>query len=343
MKRHLIVLISLMLIIMMTIGCGRKSGNGKNMEQIQKEEGIPVRVMELQNSIYTETLTYNAVLSGIEEATVTSMVADVVTKINVKVGDYVKQDQVIMSFPMDTPAAQFQQASSAFLNTKTTFERMQRLFAQGAISRQDMDNIETAYNVAQAQYNTSQNMINVKAPLSGYITNLFANVGDKVNPGDNLFMVSNTSKYKAVIWVPDSEIQKIKKGQKVEAKWNDEILTGNVSSVAMAMDQSRKAFRAEIVFNTKTKYMASGVTVEISIVTRSIPNAIVLDRSSIIETDKSYYVWTVENNKAVKTEIQIGNNNGIRFEIKSGLNPGDVIITEGLTMVYEGSLVKVIQ
>lgn len=342
MKRSLIILMSLIIGLLLISACSSKDKNGKNMEQIQKEEGIPVRVTELQNTTYTETLTYNAVLSGIEEAKATSMVSDVITKINIIVGDYVKKDQIILTFPTDTPAAQFQQANSAFLNIKTTYERMQRLFAQGAISQQDMENVETGYKVAQANFNASQSMINVKAPISGYVTNLLVNVGDKVNPGDELFTISNTNKYKAVIWVSDSEIQKIKKGQKVEAKWNDEILTGVVSSVAMAMDQNKKAFRAEIVFNTKTKYMASGVTVEISINTKTIPNTIVLERNSMVETEGKYYVWMLENNKALKKEITIGQNNGIRYQIKEGLNAGDVIITEGLSMVYEGSLVKVI-
>jgi len=343
MKKIIVIVMSLILLTLLSFGCSRKNKNGKNMEQIQREEGIPVRVTELQKSTYTETLTYNAVLSGIEEATVTSMVEDVITKINFKVGDHVKKGQVILTFPNDTPAAQFQQANSAFLNIKTTFERMQRLYAQGAISQQEMDNVETGYKVALANYNASQSMINVKAPISGYVTNLLVNVGDKVNSGAGLFTVSNTSKYKAVIWIPDSEIQKVKKGQKAEAKWNDEILTGYLSSVALAMDQGQKAFRAEVVFKTKTKYMASGVTVEISINTKTIPNTIVVERNSMVESDGKYYVWVLENNKAVKKEIQIGQNNGIRYEIKDGLKTGDKIITEGLTMVYEGSLVKVIQ
>lgn len=343
MKRLSAILISLILIVMMFSGCGRKSDGGKNIEQIQREEGIPVRVMELENTVYTETLTYNAVLSGIEEANVTSMVGDVVTKINIKVGDYVKKDQVILTFPVDTPAAQFQQASSAFLNAKTTYERMQRLFAQGAISRQDMDNVETAYQIAEANFNAAKSMIEVKSPLSGYITNLLVNIGDKVNLGDDLFTVSNTTQYKAVIWIADSEVQKIRKGMKAEAKWNNDIYTGSVSSVAMAMDQNKKAFRAEIVFDLKTKNLASGVTVEISINTLSVPNSVVVDRSVMLETEGKFYVWTVENNKAVRREIQTGHNNGIRYEVTAGLTAGDLLITEGMTLVYEGSLVKIIK
>lgn len=341
MNRKNIILISLLSIFILA-GCNRKNSS-KSMEQIQKEEGIPVRVTELQPVSYVESYNYNAVLSGIEESTVTAMVGDVITKINVKVGDYVKKDQVVLTFPLDTAGAQYQQANSAFQNARTTYERMQRLRTQGAISQQDMDNVETAYRVALANYNTSQSMINVKAPINGYVTNILVNVGDQVNPGAELFTVSNTSKYKAVIWIPDTDIQKIKKGQRAEAKWNEETLNGQISSVAMAMDQNKKAFRTEIIFSTRTKYMASGVTVEISINTKTIPNAIVIDRSSLVEAEGKYHVWAVENNKAVKKPVKIGSNNGIRYEIKEGLNAGDKIITEGVTLVFEGSLVKVIQ
>lgn len=336
-------LIPILIVLFTLLGCGKKSAGGKNMEQIQKEEGIPVRVTELQTTTYNETYTYNATLTGIEESTITAMVSDVVTKINVKVGDFVQKDQIIISFPKDTPSAQYQQANSAFINARTTYERMQRLYAQGAISQQDMDNMETAYTVSLANYNTSQSMVNVKAPFSGYLTNLFVNVGDKVNYGTELFTVSNTNKYKAVIWIPDSEIQNIRKGQKALAYWNDEILNGQIFSVALAMDQNKKAFRAEVIFNTKTKYIASGVTVSISINVKSIPNTIVIDRNAMIESEGKHYVWTVIDNKALRKEIKVGQNNGIRYQVTEGLTAGEKLITEGMTMVYEGGLIKVIQ
>jgi membrane fusion protein, multidrug efflux system len=343
MKRILFIFVILSVVMLLALGCGKKTAGGKNMEQIQKEEGIPVRVAEIKKVTYAETLTYNAVMSGIEEATVTSMAGDVITNIKVKVGDHVNKDQVIMTFPIDTPAAGYQQANSAYLNAKVTYERMQRLFAQGAISQQDMDNVETGFKVAMANFNASASMINVKAPINGYVTNLFVNVGDKVNPGEELFTVSNTSRYKAVIWIPDSEINRVKKGQKATAKWNDVSFNGAVSSVALAMDQGRKAFRAEIVFKDKTRYMASGVTVEISIDTMSIPNTIVIDRSNMVENEGRFYLWVVENDKAVKREITVGSNNGIRYQVTDGLSVGDKLIVEGMSMVYESALVKVIQ
>jgi len=252
MKGIIISILTLSLMISFT-GCGKKKEVVKNMELLQKENGIPIRITEIAPRPFIQELTYNAPLSGIEESTAKAMVDDVILKVNAKVGDYVKKDQVIITFPQDTPAAQYEQTNSAFLNAKQTYERMQRLLAQGAISQQDMDNVATGYKVAKANLNASTQMIYVKAPISGFITAMKVSPADHVNPGDPLFIVSNTSKYKAEIWIPDSEIQYLKKNLKAIATWGDQSFTGRVTSVSMAMDQDKKAFKAVIVFDTHPK------------------------------------------------------------------------------------------
>jgi membrane fusion protein (multidrug efflux system) len=264
-------------------------------------------------------------------------------KVNAKVGDYVKKDKVIVTFPQDTPSAQYEQANSAFLSAKQTHDRMQRLFEQGAISQQDMDNITTAYNVTKANLNTSSQLINVKAPISGYITAMKVNAGDQVMPADELFTVSNTSKYKAIVWVSDSDIQSVKKGQKAVAKWGEQTLLGRISSVSMAMDQDKKAFRTEIIFYTLPKQIISGVTLQINLEVERINGAIVLERKSLLEENGKKYVWLEKDKKALKTEITTGHDNGIEYEVISGLSAGDRVITEGISLLTDNCLVQIIQ
>jgi len=342
MKRTIVITLIITLILSL-IGCGKKQETAKNMEQLQKENGIPVRITEVKTRPFVQVLTYNAPLSGIEESTAKSMVSDVILSVNAKVGDYVKKDQVIITFPQDTPSAQYNQANSAFLNAKQTYERMTRLFVQGAISQQDMDNVTTGYNVAKANLNASSQMINVKAPISGYITAMKVNQADHVAPADQLFTISNISKYKSVIWVPDSEVQLIKKGMKAIAVWGEQTLTGRVSTISLAMDQDKKAFKTEIVFDTQPKQIISGVTLEIKLDVVNIPNAIVIDRKSIVEAGSAKYVWLEKDKKAVKTEIVTKHDNGIEYEVSSGLKAGDKVITEGISLLTDNALVQIIQ
>ena len=342
MKRFIRITLTLILILSFT-ACVKKQQASKNIEQLQKENGIPVRITGITPTSFVQELTYNAPLSGIEESTAKSMVSDIVVQVNAKVGDYVKKDQTIITFPQDTPAAQYNQANSAFLNAKQTYERMQRLFAQGAISQQDMDNVTTGYTVSKANLNSSSQMVYVKAPISGYITAMKVNQADHVGPGAELFTVSNTTKYKATIWVPDTDIQNIKKGQIAIAKWGEQTLTGRITTVSLAMDQDKKAFKTEIIFDTHPKQIISGVTLEIRIEVAKIANTIVIERKSIIEDNGKKFVWLEQDKKAKKIEIVTKRDNGIEYEVSSGVKAGDKLITEGISQLTENCLVQVIQ
>lgn len=342
MKRTIIITLIIILTFSI-ISCGKKKEAAKNMEQLQKENGIPVRITAIVPKPFIQELTYNAPLSGIEESTVNAMVGDVILQVKAKVGDYVNKDQVIVTFPQETPSAQYEQANSAYLNTKQTYERMQRLFAQGAISQQDMDNVTTGYNVSKANLNASSQMIFVKAPISGYITAMKVNPADRVNPGDPMFIVSNTSKYKADIWVPDSDIQYLKKGLKAVANWGGQTLTGRVTSVSMAMDQDKKAFRTEIVFDTHPKQIISGITLAIKLEISRINNALVVERKSIVNENDKKFVWLEQDSKAIKTEIVTKSDNGIEYEVVSGLKPGDRLITEGISLLTDNCLVQIVK
>ena len=341
MKKLTIVLIITLLILLSA--CGKKKTESKNMEQIQKEEGIPVRVTTVQTTTFRKNLSYNATLSGSEESTATAMVGDIIVKINAKVGDKVNKGDIIVSFPVNTPAASWEQATSAFNSIKTVYERMQRLHAQGAISQQDLDNVETQYKVSKANLDASEQMINVRAPLSGIITAMMVNVSEKVFPGKELFTVASTGGYKAVLMVPESEINMLKKGAKASAKWLDETIPGKISQISLAMDKESKAFRVEVLFPGMNKKISYGVTAEIAIEVLAKPNVIVVERQHIGQENGTMFVWRDVNNQAVKTPITTGQDNSLEFEVVSGLSVGDILVTEGVNMLTENAKLRVIE
>lgn len=341
MKKYLIILTALILILISA--CGKKQEEGKSMEQIYSEEGIPIRQTVVEPSTFRQNLLYNATLNGMEETTVQAMVSDVITRINAKVGDRVVKDQIIVCFPQNTPSAQYEQALTAFNSIKTTYERMQRLFAQGAISQQDLDNVETQYKVSKANLEVSDKMINVRAPISGIITAMNVNPSERAYPGKDLFTVASTNGYKAVVMVPDTEITKFRKGAKATATWLDTTISGRVSEISLAMDSSTKAFRVEVAFPGMNKKINYGVTAEISIEILTKPNVIVVERHQIQSNNGTKYVWLNQDGKAVKREITTGLDNTLTYEVTSGLNPGDILITEGLNLLTEDAKLRVIE
>ncbi len=67
MKKKYILIIILSIALLLT-GCGRKSSQFKTLQQIQKEQGIPVRVKTVELDTFVQELSYNASLGGREES-----------------------------------------------------------------------------------------------------------------------------------------------------------------------------------------------------------------------------------------------------------------------------------
>jgi len=340
MKKTYIILICVVLLLS---ACGKKGEVGKNMEQIQREQGIPVRVRTVEAGTFTQELNYSATLGGREESTAQAMVSDIVTSIKAKVGDRVTAGQIIVTFPQNTPAAQYVQASAAFNAQKQAYERMQRLFSQGAIARQDLDNLETGYNVAKANLEAAEKMINVRAPISGVITKIMVNPAERTYPGQDLFTVSSTNGFKATLMIPDTDVSKLRVGTPATAKWMDQTLNGKVSQISMALDPYTKAVRVDVVFGGYSKKISFGSVAQISLKTMTKSNVIVVDRVHITSENDKFYVWLNKDNHAVRREVELGLNNKLQHEVISGLEEGDILITEGINLLTENALIRVVE
>lgn len=332
----------ILLIAVLFLGCEKQDKTeSKNMEQIYKEEGIPVDVQIMQEENFTKVLSYNTHLTGIKQSAAAAMMGGRIEKVHVKVGDYVEKDQVMFEFPEDAPAGQLNQARSANELAKATYERMNNLFKKGGISQQDLDGVKTQYDVSSANLDAALQMLKVRAPISGYVVSVNVKETDGVHAEDVLAFVSQTNKLKARVWVTEEEVTQIKKGQTSSVIWQDNTLKGTVTDVAIAMDMAHNAFAVDLTFDNKDNLIKSGVIGKVSIQTYENPSAFVLDRFVVKSDSKGQYIYKVKNDTVKKSYVQTGEDNG-SFEILSGLSEGDMVITRGLNLVSENVKVKII-
>lgn len=343
MNRSILLSVILLATVLVTSSCSRKQTEAKNLEQIYKEEGIPVRIKEIETQTFQQELSFHAVLSGIKESAVFSLIADEVEKVYVKVGNYVEKDQVLLTFPTDNPAARYYQAKVAFENAKRAYERMQNLYTEGGISRQELDNASAAFEVSKADWEAVQKTVEVKAPISGFITKVNVRETDNVSRDDELFTISRTDRMKAIAWISEKEISDIKKGMLAYVMLNGQKIEGKVVQVDLAMDQDKRAFQAVIELANPEKALKPGTTVEINIVTYSTPETIVVERKNILQDDDSSFVYVLNQGTAEKRPIKTGRRHDLDVEVLEGLNPGDKLIIEGQLLLDQGAKVKVIQ
>ncbi len=333
----------LALLLLFLGGCGEKSeANTNNLKQIYEQEGVPVRTVAVNPTFFSTWFSYNTVLTGIEESAAQAMLADKVERVYADVGEYVEKDAIIVGFPTDNPSARYYQAKVAYENAKKSYERIENLYKSGGVSRQDRDNAYTAFEVASADWDSAQHAVYAKAPISGYITKLNVRESDNVQPGDELFVISKMQKLKAKVWATDDEVLNIETGQHVVAEWNGKETTGKVVQVDMAMDQDRKAFGVVVELENRDNSFRIGVTASVRIITYYNPSALVVERKDILHEGEKAFLYVIQENRAKKQPVTLGQQQGLDVEIKNGLEDGTRVITEGRMLIEDGSKVKIV-
>lgn len=345
MLRALIKFLPIAAILLLSItlqSCLREEAEPpKGMEQIQKEEGLPVTIATVTKGNFNTGLTYTATLKGIKESIETAKVGDKIEKINVSVGSVVKQGDVIVEFPENNPALQFEQAKAALEITKKTFKRMEELLKAGEISQQQYDQVETEYVVAKRNFGQLNQILNIQAPISGTIISLPFREGDMPKMGDVIFTVSQMGRMVTNVFVTDKEMPFIKKGMNAEVDWNGKKFSGRVRNIDLAMDHRTRAFPVEIEINNPNKELKSGMIVNISIQTSNNDEAIVVPKQFIKNDNNSNFVYVLNNDTAQMRIVETGQTSGNDIQIISGLKEGDKIISCCMNALKDGTKVKV--
>lgn len=340
-KKITLLIISLSLLTL--VGCGKKEVVvSDSIEQIQAKEGVPVKVVQLQKENYSQELSFSGKIRGLKESMVTSSIAGRVETIVKDVNDNVRVNQVVIKVPTDVPASQFSQAQEASALAENTYNRMLSLFESGAISQQELDQVQVQYKVAKSNFQSINKILNIESPINGVIGIMYAEVGNVISPGDQLFQVIDNSYYKTRIYVPESQIKEIQKGQKVTATWNDIVLTGKVSKVSSAIDNNTNAFIVDVLYPNTKQAIKIGVTADIKIEVYNT-EGIAVESQYVLTDGKESFVYVQNGDKAQKRVVTINKRLNGKLEIASGLNEGDILIAQGANYLSDNSLIKIVK
>jgi len=83
--------------------------------------------------------------------------------------------------------------------------------------------------------------------------------------------------------------------------------------------------------------------VTVHVITESKAAVISLQMETVSLEDGRAFVYVVHGDKARKTPVELGMRGDSRFEIKTGLNEGDLVVVSGASLLSDGSRVKIIQ
>ncbi|MCL1928090.1 MAG: efflux RND transporter periplasmic adaptor subunit [Treponema sp.] len=342
-------------------GCGKKD-DAASMEQLHAENGQPVSIREIKTEDFSVYLKYPALIQASSESTAFAGLDDVVRNISVNVGDTVVQGAVIVSFSSDNRV--LQQASLSYSNAQAAYNRSSFLFRSNDVSRQDFDAVRMQYEISATNLRAANDMVYVKAPISGTITQINVRATENVRAGTPLFTVSNSTGFEARLYVGAEEIERIQAGARAfidltRGNQEGQIIEGRITQVSLIMDSQKQSFPVTASFAGGNHRLVSGINVDIAVETYRNEKAIVLSRREIVQTEKGPVVFVIDkpvsSTPAESSEqpepalprtrqvaVQTGEEKGLRLEITGGLSEGDIIVSEGVTRISEESMLNIV-
>ncbi|HEV7778644.1 MAG TPA: efflux RND transporter periplasmic adaptor subunit [Luteibacter sp.] len=282
------------------------------------------------------------------------------------IGSQVKAGDVLGT--IDTPELdqQFEQAKADLARARanarlaaTTDKRWKNLLLSDSVSNQEADEKSGEAEAAQANVQAAQadmdrlaameSFKRITAPFSGTVTRRMTDVGDLIaanNEGSPaLFTISDTSRMRLYVQVPQGFASSIKPGMQVTmnvlehpGKTYRARLIGNSGAV----NQASGTLLAQFEVDNPNSELMPGDYVEVNVPTASSATVVTLPATVLLFRAAGPQVAVLgKDNRVVLRNVHIGMDLGDTLEIDRGIEPGDRIIDHPSDSMMQGDQVSV--
>src|SRR5450755_815334 len=263
-------------------------------------------------------------------------------------------DQQIMQAEAEVASAQ----ANATLS-KATLARGQTLIESGSASKQDIDQrTADAANKAGLAKSTQANLDRLRvlekykritAPFDGLVTARATDVGALINAGSGggpaLFVVSDITKLRGYINVPQNYVPSIKVGTKAEIRvpeYRGRTFLAVVEASAQSVDVASGTTRMLLVVDNPSGELMTGAFANVHLELPAPDTAINVPSSALIFDQSGLRIATVgDDDKVVLKTVTISRDHGRDVEIASGLRATDRVIASPPDGIAAGDQVRI--
>ncbi len=327
-----------LLSLCLLVACAGKQEE-KSSQETEKVK-VTTTTAELKEVENLSTYTANVKADVINQ--ITPAIPGRIEKILVEVGDRVSKGQVLVQ--MD--ASNLKQQNVQLENLKRDYSRYEELLKVGGIAQQQVDQVKTQIDVLNTAIHNLEENTRLKSPINGIVTDRNYDNGD-VYTQKPVLTVQQLNPLKALINVSESNFTKVKLGMPVNIQldvYDDEEFEGKVSLLYPTIDASTHTFGVEVSINNANMRVRPGMYARVTL-NLGKGNSIVVPDLAVQKQAGSNdkFVFTVVDGKAKYNKVELGQRLGDNYEILSGLNAGDVVVTEGQSRLIDGTNVEVVK
>ncbi|MDX8493472.1 efflux RND transporter periplasmic adaptor subunit [Mesorhizobium sp. VK22B] len=281
---------------------------------------------------------------------------------DVKVGDIVTKgttiaalDPTALELAVQASKADLSNAQAQFANAAASEERQRQLLASANTSQAVFDAAQQARqaaaagveraNAALAKSQEQLGYARLFSDFDGVVTEVGAEVGQTVSPGQTVVTVARTDPREAVVDIPDQLTGELTVGtpfQIILQSLPTITTEAKLREIAPQAEGSTRTRRVRLTLTDPPSAFRLGSTITATRMTKVAPT-ITLPISALLEKDGAEKVWIVDpqSSSVSAREIRIAAKNGGTFTVASGLEAGMRVVTAGVHSLSEGQKVKV--
>lgn len=287
-------------------------------------------------------------------------------------GDFVKKGQVLYQIDpreyqieVNNSQANVNQYSALLKNAQQELNRANALVKEDLISRSDVDQSLASRNQNKALYDAARQQLElarvnlsytkIKSPIDGRIGKVNITEGNYVTAtSGSLVNISSVNPVFVTFSLKSDDFVKLLKASnkfqdaKVEVQfdggsWYDKI--GKVNFVDNKIDKNSGSVTLRATFDNSKGWLIPGAYMKVKITAPKLVKYMTVPQASTKgDAMSGYYVWAVEDNKAVKKNIKVSDSINNNWVVNSGLNINDTIVLSGLqNIAVEGQKLKPVQ
>ena len=341
MKYNKLILITLAAAMLMT-ACGSKDTSSATTGQNAEKSAPVVSIVTAQSEDVDVTNTFTSNVEPFATNNIVSQAAGRIVSINVEVGDKVRKGQLLAK--MDE--VNLAKTRLQYINDSTELARLTELYKIGAVAQSDYDMAKLSHNITKRTYNNLLENTYLRSPLNGVVTARNYDQGDMYSMAQPIFVVQQITPVKMLVNVSESLFTLVNTNMEFDVTvdaYPEEVFKGKVNLIYPTVNSATHTFPVEVICENKDQRLRPGMFARVTATFGTNHNVVVPDIAVVKQQGSGEHFIYVLNadNTVTYTKVELGRRLGNRYEILSGINEGDQIVTEGQARLKNGVSVTV--
>ncbi len=269
-----------------------------------------------------------------------------IVALNFDNGSYVNEGAVMAKIDDDLLNIELETSRNNLRKAENDLARLKALIGDGGVTQQQVDDATLAIDNIRSKIKALEKQISmteVKAPISGFVSNKMVEKGSLVSPGVQMALITNTNRMKLQVYLAEDQVVHVRKGREVDVivdQFPDLKLRGVVKFIDVNATPNKR-YLVEVACPNPGKVLRSGMTATAHFGNGGPVQVLAIPREAIVGSLQDAKVYVLEGKKALLRPVQTGKIIGDKVEIRSGLKQGETIVVSGQINLEDGKAIRV--